>query len=344
MKIIFLDPTYSAYENNQLFNASDKHLNRDGTLLPFIKLKEELEDAGYLVETYDLKKNYTQDELRGSGYISFGNMKNLGDIEKYGLRALAFFILEPPLVLTGPYRELAQLSHLFEKVFLHNLEGDCYSLEGVKKENLRKLYWPQPYGKVIEEFWARNERISGIVIINGHHRPKRMFNKELYSERIRWGVSLSQFERVDLFGRGWDKLFSIQSLWIPYLRNYFGIKKIYRGPCSSKLEVLSQYEFALCFENLRMRGYITEKIFDCFFSGVIPIYLGGEDIERWIPADCYIDLRHFKSGVDLASFLKSLGPIQKENYRLSAKKFIESGEGQKYFSLFQLIFDHKCSV
>lgn len=338
MDKIFIDPTYPDYENNNLFNAENPVLNRDGTLAPMIRLKADLEAKGLRVETYDQRKNYSPDELKGSGYISLGNMQNLGDIEKYGLRPLAFFIMEPPLVMVRPYKNLAMLSHLFEKVFVHNLEGDCYDLSGVKRENLRKLYWPQPYPSVIEDFWSNKVRKCSIVIINGHHRPKRMFRKELYSERIRWGVALNEFMPVDLYGRGWDKLLSKASLWTPFILNFFGIKKIYKGPCSSKLEVMSQYDFALCFENLIMDGYITEKIFDCFYSGVIPVYRGGDDVSKWIPSNCFIDLRYYKDAETLAKFLKSLGPSQKENYRQNARKFLESAEGQKYVSLYGLIF------
>ncbi|HXH73866.1 MAG TPA: glycosyltransferase family 10 [Bacteriovoracaceae bacterium] len=338
MNKIFLDPTYSNYEKNNLFNAYDTVLNRDDTLEPFIKLKLDLEEQGFQVYTYDFRKIFTDEELAGSGYISLGNMQNLEDIKKYNLRPLAFFIMEPPLVLIKPYKNLAYLSNLFEKVFIHNLEGDCYSLQGVKVESLRKFYWPQPYPGVVNKYWEKSDRKLRVVIINGHHRPKRMLKKELYSDRIRWGVKLNEYIPVDLFGRGWNKLLSKASLWTPYIFNYSRIKKIYRGPCASKLEVMSQYEFALCFENLKMNGYITEKIFDCFYSGVIPVYLGGEDITKWIPSKCFIDLRNFKSAEVLAKHLKALGKIEKQHYRENAKKFLESSEGQKYVSLYKMIF------
>ena len=41
-------------------------------------------------------------------------------------------------------------------------------------------------------------------------------------------------------------------------------------------------------------GYISEKIFDCFFAGTVPLYLGAPDIEDYIPADTFIDLRQFR--------------------------------------------------
>ena len=52
----------------------------------------------------------------------------------------------------------------------------------------------------------------------------------------------------------------------------------WRGPARSKSETLGRYTFALCFENMVLKGWITEKIFDCFYSGTVPIYLGAPDL------------------------------------------------------------------
>ena len=34
---------------------------------------------------------------------------------------------------------------------------------------------------------------------------------------------------------------------------------------------------------MEMKGYISEKIFDCFYSGTIPIYLGAKDVKTIFP-------------------------------------------------------------
>ena len=38
---------------------------------------------------------------------------------------------------------------------------------------------------------------------------------------------------------------------------------------------------------------MTEKLFDCFFSGTVPVYWGAPDVFDWVPADCFIDMRQF---------------------------------------------------
>ena len=45
-------------------------------------------------------------------------------------------------------------------------------------------------------------------------------------------------------------------------------------PVANKFDVMTQYRFALCFENDLYPGYITEKVFDPWISGAIPLYWG----------------------------------------------------------------------
>jgi hypothetical protein len=43
----------------------------------------------------------------------------------------------------------------------------------------------------------------------------------------------------------------------------------------TKLSVLSEYQFNVCFENNNMAGYHTEKLVHAYFSGCIPVYWGS---------------------------------------------------------------------
>lgn len=44
----------------------------------------------------------------------------------------------------------------------------------------------------------------------------------------------------------------------------------------SKRKYISDFKFNIAFENTITKGYITEKLTDCFISGTLPIYRGGE--------------------------------------------------------------------
>lgn len=54
------------------------------------------------------------------------------------------------------------------------------------------------------------------------------------------------------------------------------------------LNVFNKYKFILCFENSYNDGYITEKIFNCFFARTIPIYKGSNIIDNYINEKSYL--------------------------------------------------------
>ena len=68
--------------------------------------------------------------------------------------------------------------------------------------------------------------------------------------RMRAIEALGRIGRVDVFGR------------------------VAGRPVEDKFEVFSKYQFALCFENDLYPGYVTEKVFDAWGAGAIPLWWG----------------------------------------------------------------------
>jgi hypothetical protein len=168
---------------------------------------------------------------------------------------------------------------------------------------------------------------------------------ELYTERMRAIEYFSRTGDIDLYGVGWDgPSFQMGKTWLPgslqklkrrLVKQWqrfrpepflISARRVYRGPVESKLETLSQYNFTLCFENVALKGWITEKLFDCFIAGTVPIYWGASDVENYIPRGCFIDMRHFSGYRELRSFLKSLSEIEIQSYRDAARDFLSSPE------------------
>jgi hypothetical protein len=58
------------------------------------------------------------------------------------------------------------------------------------------------------------------------------------------------------------------------------------------LRVFNRYKFILCFENSKGDGYITEKIFNCFFARTIPIYWGADNINLFINKNSFINVEN----------------------------------------------------
>lgn len=329
-RAIVVDPSSVHYFENKLFDISNSTLNRDGTLLPFHRLRIALQAQGIPINTVDL---LLQDKIRAQShdYYSLGMLANIPALEaRKDIVFKGFLIMEPPIVAPELYAALPELTRRFENVYVHNTVGDGYSLIGVDQSKLKKLYWPQPNVGVIEPYWSNLDRLNRVAVINGNHKPK-MRSAELYSKRIEAMVALADLGVVDLYGRGWERWWSRNSLWMPYWLNRRKLLSIYRGECASKYEVLSQYRFCLCFENMEMTGYVTEKIFDCFYAGTIPLYWGSPDIEILIPPKAYINARNFSSWKNMWMSVSNITVDEANGMREVARDFLNSREFLTYY-------------
>lgn len=57
------------------------------------------------------------------------------------------------------------------------------------------------------------------------------------------------------------------------------------------LNIFQQYKFVFICENSISEGYITEKIFNCYFSKIIPIYYGSNKITDYFNKDSFINIK-----------------------------------------------------
>ena len=119
--------------------------------------------------------------------------------------------------------------------------------------------------------------------------------------------------------------------------------RIYKGAIESldKNRVLASYKFNFCFENSEIKGYITEKIFDCFFSHTVPVYYGAPDIDEYIPGNCFIRFKDFKNMQELQQFLSGMNYEDYLQYLENAKSFLNSPASAKFNSMIfsQTIYD-----
>ena len=53
------------------------------------------------------------------------------------------------------------------------------------------------------------------------------------------------------------------------------------NPLGHKIDALRDYQYHLCFENLKSPMYFSEKLIDCFITGTIPIYFGCENLSQY---------------------------------------------------------------
>jgi len=79
-------------------------------------------------------------------------------------------------------------------------------------------------------------------------------------------------------------------------------------PVKDKYEVFSQYQFAVCFENSLYPGYVTEKLFDAWGAGCIPLWW-GLDRDGVLNSDAYINLA---SCLGLEDFVARVEDLQRD--------------------------------
>ena len=175
--------------------------------------------------------------------------------------------------------------------------------------------------------------------------------KELYSERVNCIKWFENFHKddFDLYGYGWDLLPSGHKFFIKVLKNIPVLSRIlskkyivYKGTIPRKKEALESYRFNIAFENAHsIPGYITEKIFDSFLAGTIPVYLGPTNVTDFIPSDCFIDMNRFNDYEELYEFIISISDEDYLAYQKRIELFLTSNIGQKFSNehYFRLVHD-----
>lgn len=193
-------------------------------------------------------------------------------------------------------------------------------------------------------FPAFAERDIFSCLINANKAFRDALPSDLYLERIntiRWYEKRAP-GKFELYGMGWTKPTPAFDFWgkvrrsVPSLgTKLFGYKPFpsYRGEVRDKGEVLRRSKFSYCYENTRdITNYITEKIFDCFLSGCVPIYWGADNVLDYIPADCFIDRRTFRHTAAVHEFLLSVSPEDYARYQSNIVRFLNSDIARMFSS------------
>jgi len=321
---------YKEYNKNRMFTDPSSPIG-DNLMYPFFYLGKRLKQAGHKVATIDTEKDIKK--FDAVVFIEFPTFKNkyFTKLIKNNFKNIYLIAMESPIV--RPDNINPKNHSYFKKIFTWS--DDLINtplLDGQNKKYFRIEYAQKTYDNM--EFNAsKKQKLCTVISSN------KIDNKpgELYTERIkaiRWFEKHSP-DDFDLYGFGWDRYnFRGQFLGIKLARlnrlkcltkllapNY----PSYKGTIGSKNETFKKYKFAVCYENCQgFNGYITEKIFDCFFAGCVPIYLGPPNINKYIPSDCFIDKRKFKTYQELYHHIKNMPEDQYNNYLNSIKSFLLS--------------------
>jgi alpha(1,3/1,4) fucosyltransferase len=336
---LYIDPPSHHFLQDKLFNVQDGRLNGEQLLAPYAKLREDFAARDIVVRTADYMPEAVSDTH--NIYVSMGMLDKYKRMaQRSDTTVSAYFAMECPIVEPSFFKQLPEASHYFKRIFSWSNSKELQPVIG-QSLPLHHFYWPQSFDDVHEHVWCNQAR-KFMVMINSNKLP-RLYWQELYTERLRAVEYFSHRGEIDLYGVGWDKPgVRVGKTWVPYtlrrlIRSVQGYwqrlypdpqlvaaQRVYKGIAPTKSAVLGQYKFALCFENMVLKGWITEKIFDCFFAGAIPIYWGEPEIQKYIPAECFIDMRQFADYATLANFLYGLTERQIQTYKENARAFLRS--------------------
>jgi hypothetical protein len=310
------------FTENRLFDYSSPR-NTDGLFTPYIALREKLLQLGIEVNTPDLNKGRTVAfEMHMEGRPLSGN-----GIPKYLIAA------ENPLI----NRLNADIEYLkgFKRVFSWN--DAVLGLPGAVKILI-------PNSISLPNARGYSDRHIFSCLISSNKVTPWGGPDDLYAERInviRWYEKHAP-SLFHLYGRGWNKPSQAFTRKDKVLRRIgrlrtqlFGYKPFpsWRGEVKFKSDILSNARFSYCYENVRgLPNYITEKIFDSFFSGCIPVYWGADNVHEYIPPDCFVDRRQFADTADVHRYLMSITPEQHAQLQRNVAAFLKS-EQAKVFSV-----------
>jgi hypothetical protein len=259
---------------------------------------------------------------------------------KLGARPAVLVSFEPPVIAWWLYYHLEQVSARFPHTFLFEGARDRVS----PTTWFHPLYFPQPCppprptglpwtsrgflaminsnkafprARDLARWFDRPREVSIKRTIAGlRYRPVA---RERYGARIRAIEAFAEQDDFDLYGEGWDRRHPAVDA-----RVHAKAERAYRGVVDDKLKILAGYRFGLVFENARFPGYISEKLFDCFFARCIPIYSGAPDVAQYVPPSAFIDVRQFPSFPELERFLRRVSEEDARRYVDAAHSFLVS--------------------
>ena len=309
---------YDIYNNNRMFNPEIHAPIGDDLLYPLHHLAQVAREQGISVSTIDTEPLDSYDAIIFFDYPGDHNryLKKIIDMK---FENLYLFLFENEIIKPDNWK----MDHYryFKKIF-------TWRDDIIDNKKIFKFFLPNKIPDAISFNISQKTKFCCMIAGNKKNNQPR----ELYSERIR---AIKWFEKnqpahFDLYGKGWDirlpsSLTPLKPVLQPIYNKFFPHYAFYRGEITSKRTILEQYKFSICYENVRdIPGYITEKIFDCFFAGCVPIYLGASNVTDYIPENSFIDKRKFSDYSELFDYITELSEDDYMQYLQSIEDYIKS--------------------
>ncbi len=310
------------FQRNRIF-ASDPGQIRDRANACFVVLKEEAERLGFVFATEDIHP-VGESKIVVDFNVQKWTPGPLHQAKRY------LITLEPPVTFRQNW--LHSEHQRYDKVF-------TWDDDLVDNEKYFLLRYAHNLG-VAPDLPTFQSRSFAATVIGF---KASVNSQELYSERLKtvhWFLA-NHPDKFALYGAGWPH--RLRPYTAPRLEQFlsaplnllvspfFKVNQCYRGPCADKVATLSQYRFAFCYENTdSANGYTTEKIFDAFRAGCVPVYLGPPNVAEMIPEDCFIDRRKYQSHEQLFARLCSISESEFLAYQQRIRRYLAGDQARQF--------------
>jgi len=305
-------------DNNSLFLNASVEID-ENLLSPFheMYLYGKKHDIHFM--TLDVVEKF--EDMDGFLFLDFPNLKN-----SYVKQALKLDLPKYLVIFESeaikPDNWNSDNHKIFDKIF-------TWSDELIDNNKYFKLNFPHSLPKTINKDVSQKKKLCTLIARNNRiNYPLELYTKR--EEAIRWFEKFHPND-FDLYGGRWD-IHMHQNRYIRSLLRRAKMNKLFKahfpsfkGSVSSKKNTLEKYKFSICYENARdIPGYITEKIFDCFLAGCVPVYWGANNITDHVPSDCFIDKREFNSYEELYQYMSNISDEEYIQYLDNIELFFNS--------------------
>lgn len=303
-------------KNNPWIASGKDFILKDDDNIGYVYLKKLLSENNIEIKTRDqLKHNNVDLEIH---FRTAGKINNKNS-----------YLVLPENKFVYPKHENIDVIKKFSKIFTMNdddIDGKKYFK--LNNPNITKAF--------IEGDFKKRKNL--VCMINSNKCLGKFSAFDGYDERVKviefYEMTNNHFK---LYGFDWQNPYAKNTFTNKiYTRIYKKLKfkkKLinYKGVVPSKKEVLLNNKFCFCIENeYETNGYITEKIFDCFNNGCVPIYLGAPNVVNHIPDNCFIDMRNFKNLNEINNFILKIKEGQFFEYQLNINNFLNSDKAKKF--------------
>lgn len=302
--------------NNEAFSTKV----RDNCQLPFNLLRKQLRENKIILNNPALNQN------RLVSLNIHIDLKNNINLEKKNI-----LVLWETAYINKYNRNIfkKKIRNKFDKIL--TWESNLVNLYKFNKYNI-----PHAWQKIENNL---KKREKNIIMICSNKFLDHNTNNNGYNKRLEIINFFENKKNFKFFGYDWQFypatknkfLFILQKKISKILKTNFFIKKNYCGEIKSKKKILKKYLFNICVENIyNEKDYITEKIFDSFFCGCIPIYLGASNILNYIPKNTFINMNDFKNLDEMLTYINNLNDNDIKDYLTNIKLFLKDIKSKKF--------------